>query len=118
MEFFCGSGPECQSATNQNEEAEYKTRMLEKAKQRVLNDYFVIGVLEQFEDSLRVFEKLLPRYYRGALDVYHSKSKSYCSFTAFRTGGNEFYYQCILWYRMVTEKSRHSNDTKSNEIAQ
>jgi len=75
MEFFCGSGPECQSATNQNEEAEYKTRMLEKAKQRVLNDYFVIGVLEQFEDSLRVFEKLLPRYYRGALDVYHSKSK-------------------------------------------
>ena len=75
MEFFCGSGPECQSATNQNEEAEYKTRMLEKAKQRVLNDYFVIGVLEQFEDSLRVFEKLLPRYYRGALDVYHSKSE-------------------------------------------
>ena len=35
----------------------------------------MIGVLEQFEDSLRVFEKLLPRYYRGALDVYHSKSK-------------------------------------------
>jgi len=57
MEFFCGSGPECQSATNQNDEAEYKTRMLEKAKQRVLNDYFVIGVLEQFEDSLRVFLK-------------------------------------------------------------
>ena len=83
MEFFCGSGPECQSATNQNEEAEYKTRMLEKAKQRVLNDYFVIGVLEQFEDSLRVFEKLLPRYYRGALDVYHSKSKSTSSFSLF-----------------------------------
>ena len=47
----------------------------QKAKQRVLNDYFAIGVLEQFEDTLRVFEKLLPRYYRGALDVYHSKSK-------------------------------------------
>ena len=90
MEFFCGSGPECQTATNQADEETYKTRMLEKvtlfntrffelnqlkAKQRVLNDYFVIGVLEQFEDSLRVFEKLLPRYYRGALDVYHSKSK-------------------------------------------
>lgn len=74
MEFFCGSGPECQTATNQADEETYKTRMLEKAKQRVLNDYFVIGVLEQFEDSLRVFEKLLPRYYRGALDVYHSKN--------------------------------------------
>jgi len=74
MEFFCGSGPECQTATNQADEEAYKTRMLEKAKQRVLNDYFVIGVLEQFEDSLRVFEKLLPRYYRGALDVYHSKN--------------------------------------------
>ena len=90
MEFFCGSGPECQTATNQADEEQFKTRMLEKvpfnffswlknpqAKQRVLNDYFVIGVLEQFEDSLRVFEKLLPRYYRGALDVYHSKSKTY-----------------------------------------
>jgi len=49
-------------------------KIQKKAKQRVLNDYFAIGVLEQFEDTLRVFEKLLPRYYRGALDVYHSKS--------------------------------------------
>ena len=30
MEFFCGSGPECQTATNQADEETYKTRMLEK----------------------------------------------------------------------------------------
>ena len=30
MEFFCGSGPECQTATNQADEEAYKTRMLEK----------------------------------------------------------------------------------------
>lgn len=74
IEFFCGNGPECQTATNPREDEQYKSRMVERAKQRMLSDYFVIGVLEQFEDSLRVFEKLLPRYYRGALDVYQSKN--------------------------------------------
>lgn len=74
IEFFCGNGPECQTATNPREDEQYKSRMVERAKQRMLSDYFIIGVLEQFEDSLRVFEKLLPRYYRGALDVYQSKT--------------------------------------------
>merc|ERR1712228_1038228 len=64
----------CQTATNPREDEQYKSRMVERAKQRMLSDYFIIGVLEQFEDSLRVFEKLLPRYYRGALDVYQSKT--------------------------------------------
>ena len=77
IEFFCGNGPECQTPTtakSAEDEAAAKSRMVEAAKRRMLNDYFVIGVLEQFEDSLRVLEKLLPRYYRGALDVYQSKS--------------------------------------------
>ena len=43
----------------------------------MLEDYFVVGVLEQFEDTLNLFEKVLPRYYRGALDVYESKSMSF-----------------------------------------
>lgn len=77
IEFFCGNGPECQTPTtakSAEDEAAAKSRMVEAAKRRMLNDYFVIGVLEQFEDSLRVLEKLLPRYYRGALDVYQSKN--------------------------------------------
>jgi len=74
IEFFCGNGPECQQPSNPHQDEQIKSRMVTVAKQRMMQDYFVVGVLEQFEDSLRVFEKLLPRYYRGALDVYQSKT--------------------------------------------
>ena len=33
---------------------------------RLLNDYFLVGILEQFEDSLNLFEKVLPNFFRGA----------------------------------------------------
>ena len=38
MEFFCGSGPECQTATNQADEEQFKTRMLEKVLLTFLSD--------------------------------------------------------------------------------
>lgn len=31
-----------------------------------MNDYFLVGILEQFEDSLNLFEKVLPNFFRGA----------------------------------------------------
>ena len=31
-----------------------------------MNDYFVVGILEQFDDSLNLFEKVLPNFFRGA----------------------------------------------------
>ncbi|CBY21263.1 unnamed protein product [Oikopleura dioica] len=73
IEFFCGNGPDCQLPQLARDDDVYKSKMVEIAKKRMLDDYFVVGVLEQFEDSLSVFEKLLPRYYRGALEVYESK---------------------------------------------
>jgi len=73
IEFFCGNGPDCQLPQLARDDDVYKSKMVEIAKRRMLDDYFVVGVLEQFEDSLSVFEKLLPRYYRGALEVYESK---------------------------------------------
>ena len=75
IEFFCGNGPDCQLPQLARDDDVYKSKMVEIAKKRMLDDYFVVGVLEQFEDSLSVFEKLLPRYYRGALEVYESKSR-------------------------------------------
>ena len=41
----------------------------------VEKNFFVVGVLEQFDDTLHLFEKLLPRYFNGATEVYHSDSK-------------------------------------------
>ena len=41
----------------------------------VEKNFFVVGVLEQFDDTLHLFEKLLPRFFNGATEVYHSDSK-------------------------------------------
>ena len=40
---------------------------------RILNDYFLVGILEQFEDSLNLFEKVLPSYFRGAREAANSE---------------------------------------------
>ena len=39
---------------------------------RILKDYFIVGILEQFEDSLNLFEKVLPSYFRGAREAADS----------------------------------------------
>ena len=40
---------------------------------RILNDYFLVGILEQFEDTLNLFGKVLPSYFRGARDAAESE---------------------------------------------
>ena len=42
------------------------------AKNRLLKDYHVIGVLEQFEDTLELFEHMMPEFYHGASKIYKS----------------------------------------------
>lgn len=41
----------------------------------VEKNFFVVGVLEQFDDTLHLFEKMLPRFFTGATEVYHSDRK-------------------------------------------
>ena len=38
-------------------------KAVEHAKMRLIKDYHVIGVLEQFEDTLELFEAMMPKYY-------------------------------------------------------
>ena len=33
---------------------------------RFLNDFFLVGILEQFDDTLKLFEKLIPKFFKGA----------------------------------------------------
>ena len=41
-------------------------------KKNILNGYFLIGILEEFEKTLKLMEKLLPDYMKGIVDIYKS----------------------------------------------
>lgn len=45
---------------------------LERAKQNVLENYLLVGVLEELEDVLLLLERLLPHYFTGVLSIYKS----------------------------------------------
>ena len=58
-----------------------KRQVLEIVKRRVVSDYFIVGILEQFEDTLQLFETMLPMFYKGAMDAWKSDCKLSCEFT-------------------------------------
>ena len=47
----------------------------EAAKINVIKSYFVIGILEQFEDTLTLFEKLMPKYFTGIKTIWKTDGK-------------------------------------------
>lgn len=49
---------------------------MERAKRSVEQQYAVVGVLEDFNVTLTVFEHYIPRFFRGASDVYHSNERA------------------------------------------
>lgn len=70
IEFFCGSDKFCNQIKNGDEES--KAKVVDIAKRRVINQYYVVGILEQFEDTLRMFETMLPDFYSGAMTAWKS----------------------------------------------
>jgi len=55
---------------------EMKEKATTMAKIQAMRTFFVIGVLEQFEDTLRLFETVLPTYYAGVSQIWKSDSES------------------------------------------
>ena len=49
---------------------------MKKAKENVEKSYAVVGVLEELNKTLTVLEHYVPRFFKGALDTYWSKSSS------------------------------------------
>ena len=47
-----------------------KDRVLSIAKKVILEEYLIIGVLEQYEDTLQALETLLPGYFEGAIKIW------------------------------------------------
>lgn len=46
---------------------------LERAKRSVEKHYAVVGVLEDFNVTLTVFEHYIPKFFKGASNVYYGK---------------------------------------------
>lgn len=66
-------------------------RAAELAKHNIINNYYAIGIVEQFDASLDLFEKLLPDFFTGAKAAYHSEevmAKRSSSSTAVKHGFN------------------------------
>ncbi|XP_018323063.1 heparan sulfate 2-O-sulfotransferase pipe [Agrilus planipennis] len=67
--FFCGHADEC---------TPFNTRgALERAKMAVERHYAVVGVLEDLNKTLTVFENYIPRFFEGASDVYWNEINKY-----------------------------------------
>lgn len=60
--FFCGHDDDCTPFNTQG--------ALEKAKRAVEKHYAVVGVLEDLNSTLTVFEHYVPRFFEGASDIY------------------------------------------------
>ena len=56
-----------------NNFSDRKDLVYKKTRERVLNDYFFIGLLEHLEESLQALELLLPRYFKGAVEIYKTE---------------------------------------------
>lgn len=46
---------------------------IEKAKRVVDEHYSVVGVLEDMNTTLTVLEHYIPKFFKGATDIYYSK---------------------------------------------
>lgn len=45
---------------------------LEQAKYNLVNEYLLVGVTEELEDFIMILEAALPRYFRGATELYRT----------------------------------------------
>jgi len=63
---------------------------LERAKQNVIENFLLVGILEELEDVLLLLERLLPHYFSDVLSIYKSPSVFFFVFVFF----NCFEFMC------------------------
>ena len=82
--YMCGNTDLCR-ALQMDEKAKGHERWkkaAEAAKRNVIKSYFVIGILEQFEDTLTLFEKLMPKYFTGIKTIWKTDGEYHFRFKA------------------------------------
>ena len=68
------SNPDCSKKSNISYYSGFNTEVaMRKAMENVEKHYAVVGVLEDLNKTLTVLEHYIPRFFKGAKDVYYSK---------------------------------------------
>ncbi|XP_077981927.1 uronyl 2-sulfotransferase-like [Glandiceps talaboti] len=57
---FCGQDKKCREPTRW---------AIEKAKENVEKYFLVVGLTEEYDETLKLFEKMMPRFFEGALKI-------------------------------------------------
>ena len=65
--FFCGSSQIC---LNRGDEA------LRIAKQNVRDKYLIVGIIEDFRNTIKILELLVPNFFNGATGFYDKYSQA------------------------------------------
>lgn len=53
---------------------------LEQAKYNLVNEYMLVGVTEELEDFVMMLEAALPRFFKGATELYKTGSlRAFCA---------------------------------------
>ncbi|XP_060604718.1 heparan sulfate 2-O-sulfotransferase 1-like [Ruditapes philippinarum] len=67
--FFCGHSYRCRQPGSR--------WALEQAKFNLVNKYLLVGVTEELGDFIAMMEVILPRFFKGAMDLYLNGEKSH-----------------------------------------
>ena len=73
---------------------------LEEAKRNVLHHYLVVGVTEKLRDFLAVLEATLPRFFKGASDLY-AEGKLKHSIISYSQTLNHFIYSNTQQFHLL-----------------
>jgi len=58
--YFCGQDERCRQKTSW---------AVEKAKENIEKYYVMVGIVEELQSTLKIFELLMPRYFHGAVSI-------------------------------------------------
>jgi len=79
VRYFCGTDSQClmKSSTmgkfGSKNDWEKVANAAQIARKNIIEQYHAIGVMENFEETLALFEKVLPQFFTGAQAAYNSQ---------------------------------------------
>ncbi|XP_070572977.1 uronyl 2-sulfotransferase-like [Ptychodera flava] len=60
-QYFCGQHPLCRVPSRW---------AVERAKENVIKYYYFVGLTEEYDDTLKLLQLMLPRFFEGAFEMY------------------------------------------------
>ena len=70
VKYFCGTEDTCNKhIRNGAIDWSIVKQSTEIAKSRILREFYFVGLLEDFDVTLRLFEQLLPAFFKGTHDA-------------------------------------------------